>query len=169
MAEIKRKRNPDLYEKWEQSGQLQERLDELAKWKRRLVTQKEMAKALGISEEHFIKLKKKHPEIQAAFDKGMLELKKDLVGAMYKKALGYEVTEEDQYIESGATNQKPKTKVHRTKRHIQGDYSTQVYLMNKFFGKEYNVNFDSLEVQLKKQEDKEVWSTDEPKKKEDSE
>lgn len=148
----------DLYEKWVSEGKEKEMLELLTKWSRCLIKEKEMALLLGITPERFSVLKKKHVEIQQALDKAKLYLKQDLVSAMYKKALGYDVTEEEQFIESGANNQKPKTKIHKTKRHIQADYNTQAYLMNKFFGKEYNANYDNIELQQQKLEDKEVWS-----------
>lgn len=155
MEEIKKRRkHPDLYEKWEESGQLSARLEQLTNWKRSLVTQGEMAKALGITEEYFAKLKKKHPKIQEAFDKGLVNLKNDLVGAMYKKALGYDVKETDMIVDdNGKSN--PKKKIRTSTRHIPGDYNTQVYLLNKFFGEEYNPSYDQLKLQREKNEAKE--------------
>ncbi len=148
---IKKKKNPDLFEKWEESGQLPAKLEQLTKWKRSLVTQKEMAQCLGITEEYFVKLKKKHPEIQEAFDKGLVKLKSDLVGAMYKKALGYDVKETDMIVDdNGRTN--PKKKIRTSTRHVAGDYNTQVYLLNKFFGESFNANYDLLKLQREKNE-----------------
>lgn len=154
MEEIKkRKKHPDLFEKWEESGQLLSKLDQLTKWKRALVTQGEMAKALGITEEHFAKLKRKHPQIQEAFDKGMVQLKTDLVGAMYKKAMGYEVKETDMIIDdNGKSNSKKKIRTQT--RQVPGDYNAQVYLLNKYFGEEYNPNYDQLKLQRAKTEAK---------------
>ena len=154
MEEIKkRKKHPDLFEKWEESGQLLSKLDQLTKWKRALVTQGEMAKALGITEEHFAKLKRKHPQIQEAFDKGMVQLKTDLVGAMYKKAMGYEVKETDMIIDdNGKAN--PKNKIRTQTRQVPGDYNAQVYLLNKYFGEQYNPNYDQLKLQREKTEAK---------------
>lgn len=151
---IKRKKNPDLFERWEASGQLPAKLDQLTKWKRSLVTQSEMAKALGITEEHFCKLKKKHPQIQEAFDKGMVALKSDLIGAMYKKALGYDVKETDMIVDDNGSS-KPKKKIRTSTRHIPADYNTQVYLLNKYFGETFNPNYDALKLQREKNESKE--------------
>lgn len=155
MEEIKkRKKHPDLFDKWEESGELPAKLEQLTKWKRALVTQGEMAKALGITEEYFTKLKKKHPQIQEAFDKALVMLKHNLVGAMYKKALGYDVEETDMIVDdNGKTT--PKKKVHTSTRHIPGDYNTQVYLLNKFFGETFNANYDMLKLQREKNESKE--------------
>lgn len=154
IEKLKLKKNPDLYERWVLSGQLTSKLDQLTTWKRALVTQREMAKALGISEDHFLRLKRRHPKIQEAFDKGMVQLKTDLVGAMYKKAMGYEVKETDMIIDdNGKSN--PKKKIRTQTRQVPGDYNAQVYLLNKYFGEEYNPNYDQLKLQREKSEAKE--------------
>lgn len=51
----------DIFEKWKASGDLPKILEFIAECSRKLVTQREMLQHLGMREDTFSKLKKKHP------------------------------------------------------------------------------------------------------------
>lgn len=150
-----------MYEKWEESGELPKMLDYFRDCARKLVTQKEMCQALHIREDQFCSLKKKHPEIQKAQDEARFDLKRDLAGALYKKALGFETIEETQDIEDGGKGQKQKRKIHRVKKQVPPDYKSILYLLTKTFGREYSERYEELQMAEKKLEQaKEEWHSD---------
>ena len=75
----------DTYQMWKDTGQLPQVLEFIKECSRKLVTQKEMCTYLNLDEATFTRLKKKHPELDEAFHKAKLDLKKDLMGALYKQ------------------------------------------------------------------------------------
>ena len=105
------KTRKDLFEMWNETGKWPEVRDFLFDCFSKLVTQKEICERLQMDEATFIKLKRKHPEIERLKQDARLDLKRNLIGAMYKKAIGYEVTEEDQYLEEGVSNKANKKKI----------------------------------------------------------
>lgn len=160
----------DIFEKWKASGDLPKILEFIAECSRKLVTQREMLQHLGMREDTFSKLKKKHPEIQKAQDDARYNLKADLTGALYKRAIGFETIEEYQDIEDGGKGQKQKRKIHRVKKYIPPDYKSIIYLMTKTFGREYSDRYEELAMAEKKLEmTKEEWKNDGKPNEEESE
>ena len=145
---MRRKEETDIYKTWVRTGKLEEVLSFITECAKKLVTQTEMCKTLKMDPRTFSTLKKNHPDVQEAIDKAKFELKKDLASAMYKKAMGYETIEEDQYIEDKNGNQVKK--IHRTKKQVAPDYKALTYLLTKHFGREY-----LMEKKLEK--NKEEW------------
>ena len=141
----------DTYQMWKDTGQLPQVLEFIKECSRKLVTQKEMCTYLNLDEATFTRLKKKHPELDEAFHKAKLDLKKDLMGALYKKAIGYELIEEEQFIEDKGKGEQQKRKIHRTKKQVGPDYKAIVYLLNKHFGREFNERYDDFEILKEKQ------------------
>lgn len=135
---------------WKETGQLDHILSFIRECSKKLVTQREMCKYLRIDEATFSRMKKQYPKIQEAIDNSKLDLKKELVGALYKKALGYEVIEEQQFIEDRGKGKEQKRKIHRTKKYIQPDYKSIVYLLTKNFGREFSERKDELELMDKR-------------------
>ena len=88
-------KKPDIYESWQASGELDNVLAFIKSCSTNLVTQKEMCEYLGISEHAFINLKKKHPEVDKMMRNAKLDLKNKLIDALVKKALGFEIVEEE--------------------------------------------------------------------------
>lgn len=149
----------DTYQMWQDTGQLSQVLEFIKECSRKLVTQKEMCRYLNLDEATFTRLKKKHPELDEAFHKAKLDLKKDLMGALYKKAMGYELVEEEQFIEDKGKGEQQKRKIHRTKKQVGPDYKAIVYLLNKHFGREFNERYDDFEIMKEKLAlGKEEWS-----------
>ncbi len=95
---------------------------------------------------------------QAAIDSAKYDdLKCDLASVMYKRAVGYEVIEEDQLVEE--RDGKTKKKVHRIKKQVGPDYKALVYLLTKHFGKEYGESYEELLLNEQKFAAKEVkWT-----------
>lgn len=150
----------DMYTKWLENGDLPKMMEFFKECSRKLVTQREMCEFLGITENTFYQLKQRHPDIQEAMDKARFDLKNDLMGAMYKKAVGYETIEETQDIEDTGKGQKQKRKIHRVKKQIGPDYKAIVYLMTKKYGKEYSERYEELMLAEKKiEESKEEWKS----------
>lgn len=148
----------DIFEQWSLDGQLGKMLEFIKDCSRKLVTQKEMCESLKIHPSLFSRLKKEHPEIQEAQNKGRFELKKDLASALYKKAVGFEVIEEDKYVEEDTEGSKQKTKIRKVKKQIPPDYKSIVYLLTKVYGKEYSERFEDLELMERKLEiSREEW------------
>ena len=161
-------RKKDIYQTWEATGQLPAVMAFIAECSKRLVTQREMCKHLNIDEATFSELKGKHPEIAECMVKAKLDLKKDLAGAMYKMALGFETIEETQDIEDGGKGKAQKRKIHRVKKQVGPSYKAIVYLLTKHFGKEYSERYEELRLMERKLEDnKETWENAGEQKAED--
>lgn len=138
----KRVYGTDIYRNWVETGKLPEVLAFITECAKKLVSQKEMCQVLKINANTFSSMKKDHPDIQEAIDKAKYELKKDLASAMYRRAVGYETVEEDQYIvDKGGQQVK---KVHRTKKQVGPDYKALTYLLTKHFGREYGERYEEL-------------------------
>ncbi|MDL2292522.1 hypothetical protein LJC17_02920 [Acholeplasma sp. OttesenSCG-928-E16] len=163
-----------VMEQWEEDGRLEEVMEFIKECSRKLITQAEMCEHLKINEATFSRMKKKHPEIQKIQNEALLDLKKDLAGALYKKAVGFELIEETQDIEDGGKGQKQKRKIHRVKKQVAPDYKSIIYLLSKTFGREYSERYEELQMMERKLEQaKEEWNkngnnTDENSPDEDS-
>ena len=151
----------DIFEKWRESGQLPQILDFIRDCSRKLVSQREISQYLNINEATFSRLKKAHPEIEEVQMKAKFDLKKDLVGTLYKKAMGFETIEEEQFIEDKGKGQESKRKIHRIKKQVPPDYKSILYLLTKNFGREYCERFEEMQlVEKKMAEAKEVWESE---------
>ena len=171
MANRKNKRiyGTDIYKNWVESGKLPEVLAFITECAKKLVSQKEMCRVLKINANTFSSMKKDHPDIQEAIDKAKYELKKDLASAMYKKAVGYEMVEEDQYIvDKGGQQVK---KVHRTKKQVGPDYKALTYLLTKHFGREWSERYEDLTFMAEQKEkaNDEEWQSADSEDEEDTE
>ena len=129
---------------WKDTGQLPQVLEFIKECSRKLVTQKEMCTYLNLDE---------------AFHKAKLDLKKDLMGALYKKAIGYETVEEEQFIEDKGKGEGQKRKIHRIKKQVPPDYRSCLYLLTKQFGREYCERYEEMKmVEQRVKESEDVWT-----------
>lgn len=152
-------RKKDIYETWVSNGLWNEVSAFIKDCTRKMVSQREMCIHLHMEESTFSRLKKRHPEIQAVIDEAKLDLKKDLINALYKKAIGFETVDEEQFIEDKGKGQEQKRKIHRTKKQVGPDYKSIVYLLTKVFGKEYSERYEELKLMEQKMIDaKEEWN-----------
>lgn len=151
----------DQFERWKELGKLNEILEFITSCSRNLITQKDIAVRLGITEKSLSLMKKKHPEINDAIENGKLNLQKDLIAGMVKLALGYdEITETQDVTETGKSKEQKK-KVNRVKKAIGPNYKAIIYLLTKNFGREYSERFEELQMQEKKIEQaKEEWNNE---------
>lgn len=149
----------DCYQQWADAGKLPEVLEFIKECSKKLITQKEMCEHLHMTEAAFTQMKKRHPDVQKAITDSMFDLKKDLAGALYKKAMGYETVEETQDIEDSGKGQKQKRKIHRVKKQVPPDIRALLYLITKNFGKEYHERYEEMQMMEKKMEQaKEEWN-----------
>ena len=108
------RRNLDTFERWEKTGLLIEKLKLIERLAAKNVTQREIAKQLGISEKTLQKMKNKHVEFARAFSTGHITLKEDLLDVIYKKAMGFFEEDVKTFIEEH--NNKTKRKVVKNKK-----------------------------------------------------
>ena len=149
----------DIYEMWEKSGQLPQIMDFIRDCARKLVTQREMCTYLNINESTFSRLKKAHPEIEQTQVLAKLDLKKDVMGALYKKAIGYETVEEEQFIEDKGKGEGQKRKIHRIKKQVPPDYRSCLYILTKHFGREYCERYEEMKmVEQRVKDSEDVWT-----------
>lgn len=151
----------DTYQTWIETGKLDEVLEFIKECSSKLVTQKEMCKRLGITQETFVSLKRKYPVLANIQLESKMDLKMDLMGALYKRAVGYDYVEETQHIDDAVAGRAPRRKVVRTTKHIPPDKYSAVYLLSKHFGRGFSdksFEYELLEERLKA--NKEEWSKD---------
>jgi len=148
----------DTYLKWEDEGSLDERIATIKELVSKRITQKEIAKTMGISERVLIKLKKEHPRIKNAIIFGFRELKDTLVNAIYERAIGVTTDRKTTILEETPNGQKKK--ITRIEKQHPPDFHSARYLLITTFGKEFNEKKEEIELMYKKYADKdEKWST----------
>ncbi len=98
-------------------------------------TNKDICETLDISEDTFYTYCKKHPEFSETIKRAKVKADTKIVNALYKRAEGYEVVEEQIEYAPAATGKEKKTKVKsvkRIKKHIPGDVAAQfIWLKNR--------------------------------------
>jgi predicted transcriptional regulator len=149
----------DLYERWEESGILSDRLSGIQEMASKRVSQKDIATYLGVTEKTLIKLKKVHPKMNRAFQYADEEMKYKLIDAMYQRAIGMEYEEVQTIIEE--TSSGTKKRLVKTKKKALPDIGAIKYLLVIKFGRDYNERKDEIEAMLKRLEKREeVWSNE---------
>lgn len=148
----------DTYEMWLDSGKWPEIQAFIAECSKKLVTQREMCERLSIDEATFSRLKKRHPEIGQVMESARVNLKMDLVGAMYKRAVGFETVDEEQIVEDKGRGSPPRRKVTKTTKQVPPDYKALVYLLSRHFGREFSDRSEELKLaEQKMKENQEEW------------
>lgn len=99
-----------------------EKLLLLEDWARQGLFDAQIAKNMGISEATLYNYKNKHPEIKEALRKGKEVVDIEVENAMFKRAIGYTITINEQKIDKDGY-------VHDLKRdvHIPGDVTAQIF------------------------------------------
>lgn len=148
----------DTYEIWILQGEAEKKLKVIIDLVSKQVPQEQIAKTLGITHKTLIKLKNVHSEVLKAFVYGNEDMKDYLIGAMYKKAIGFEQEEVQTFIEENNHNKSVKRKVVKNKKYYPPDYSAIRYLLITKFGREYNEKKDEIDMMEKRIENiNEVW------------
>ena len=146
----------DLFEKWEASGHLDDKLKAISEMVSKRATQRQVAEYLGITEKTIIKLRKVHPKLNDAFQYGDEELKHKLLDAVYQRAIGFEYEETQTIIEETKTG--TKKRITKFKRQSLPDIAAIKYLLITKFGLEYNEKKAEIELMERRLErDEEEW------------
>ncbi|MEW6606280.1 MAG: hypothetical protein AB1414_02335 [bacterium] len=146
----------DTYQQWEADGVLDERIKSIQEMVARRIIQKDIAKAMNLSENTLIKLKRAHPRLNQAFINGDDELKYKLMDALFQRAVGMEYEEIQTIIEE--TPSGTKKKLVKTKKKALPDFNAIKYLLIIKFGREYNERKEEIDIMLKRiEKGEETW------------
>jgi hypothetical protein len=146
----------DTYQQWEADGVLDERIKSIQDMVARRIIQKDIAKAMNLSENTLIKLKRSHPRLNQAFINGDDELKYKLMDALFQRAVGMEYEEIQTIIEE--TPSGTKKKLVKTKKKALPDFNAIKYLLIIKFGREYNERKEEIDIMLKRiEKGEETW------------
>jgi len=146
----------DTYQQWEADGVLDERIKSIQDMVARRIIQKDIAKAMNLSENTLIKLKRSHPRLNQAFINGDDELKYKLMDALFQRAVGMEYEEVQTIIEE--TSSGTKKRLVKTKKKALPDFNAIKYLLIIKFGREYNERKEEIDIMLKRIEKREeTW------------
>lgn len=99
-----------------------EKLLMLEDWARQGLFDKQICKNMGVSEATLTNYKKKYPEIKEALRKGKEVVDIEVENAMFKRAIGYTITINEQKVDKDGC-------IHDLKRdlHIPGDVTAQIF------------------------------------------
>lgn len=146
----------DTYQQWEADGVLDERIKSIQDMVARRIIQKDIAKAMNLSENTLIKLKRSHPRLNQAFINGDDELKYKLMDALFQWAVGMEYEEVQTIIEE--TSSGTKKRLVKTKKKALPDFNAIKYLLIIKFGREYNERKEEIDIMLKRiEKGEETW------------
>ncbi|OHE53223.1 MAG: hypothetical protein A2518_06425, partial [Tenericutes bacterium RIFOXYD12_FULL_36_9] len=146
----------DTYQQWEADGVLDERIKSIQDMVARRIIQKDIAKAMNLSENTLIKLKRSHPRLNQAFINGDDELKYKLMDALFQRAVGMEYEEVQTIIEE--TSSGTKKRLVKTKKKALPDFNAIKYLLIIKFGREYNERKEEIDIMLKRiEKGEETW------------
>lgn len=149
----------DLYERWDQTGILESKLNAIKEMVSKRAHQIQIAEYLGVTEKTLIKLKKIHPRLFQAFVYGNEMMKNNIVDAVLKRAIGYDQEETQTTIEE--TKSGTKKKIVKTKKHYPADISAAKYLLPLYFGLEFSERRYEIEAMNKRLErGEEVWTNE---------
>ena len=143
----------DTYERWEQTGHLENKLKAIAEMTSKRATQKQISEYLGLTEKTLIKLRKVHPRLEDAFQFGDEELKNNLIDAMLRRAVGFEYEETQTVIEETKAGQKKRITKYR--KHALPDIVAIKYLLITRFGIDFNEKKAKIELMAKRIENSE--------------
>lgn len=141
-------RTKDTYEVWKEQGILATRINQIKDLVSKNIPQNKIAERLGLSEKTLIKMKKNHPEICHAFIEGNDRLKETLINALYKRATGFDYTDETQTLE--IVNGKKKQRIVKVTKYYPPDVDACKYLLIMKFGKDYLPKKYELELMAKR-------------------
>ena len=156
----------DSFERWENQGLLKEKLKAIEELVSKNVIQEKIAKVLGISEKTLQKLKNRHVEFARAFAKGEMDMKDNLIGAIYKKAIGYEHEDIQTLVEDH--NGRSKKKIVKTKKYYPPDLNSARYLLIIKFGRSFNDKKDELDLMERRLDEKQDEWTNDPESSEEN-
>ena len=134
----------DIFETWKRDNVLEDKLRIITNLVGRRSTQLLISEQLGITSKTFITLRDKHKEIRDAIKKGEEVLLNNLLDAVYKRAIGFEVVDEVTTLE--IVNDRKKQRIVKTKKVYPPDIEACKYLLTIKFGRDYSPNKYELEI-----------------------
>jgi len=145
------RRNEDTFQKWKREGQLNAKIQYLKGASCNFYSQKRMASDLGISEQTFIKLKEKHPEIREALNYGTELLKSDILSALKKRAVGCVTKSKVRTIKKDGGGRQYQA-ILETEKEYPPDVDAIKYILTVLFGREFHPKKEELDLAEKKAE-----------------
>lgn len=145
----------DTFDMWVETKVVKSKLDYIKAAAATFYTQKQMCEDLGLTEQTFVNLKKKHPEIQKAINDGEVLLLNDLFSSLKRKATGFKESVTTRSMEKnpiGGT----KTKIHEEEKYFPPDFEAIKYILIMKFGKQFDPKKFMLEM-MEKKNGPEVW------------
>lgn len=142
--------------KWE--SHVKDKLVLIEGWARNGLTDKEIAKKLGIAYSTFKEYKNKYPALSASLKKGKDIIDFEVEGALIKRALGYSYVEETSVLVEDKETGKAEMKVVKTKtKHVPPDVTAQVFWLKNRKPEEWKndphkVKIDREILELRKKE-----------------
>ena len=116
------KGNEDISQKDMYATKIGKNLDHIKAMRRKNISEKEIAKKLGIGLTTLVEYKNTFPQLGYILDEGLDEAVSAVENSLFKKAIGYELTEiktEDVFDKNGLPT--GKTKVTTTAKHVPAD------------------------------------------------
>lgn len=138
----------DNYQEWKEKNELTNKLDLIKKLAASGVSENGIADKLGICRRTLISLKSKHKDMNGAYESGKELFKGSLMEAMIKRALGFKITDEDQYIEE--TSRGTKKRIVKHIKEMPPDIVAIKYLLVTHFGREFSERKYELELMEKR-------------------
>ena len=130
-----RKYKSDTFDLWKRCGSLESKLALISDLTARRSSQIVISQQLGISPKTFSLLKNKHSEIRKAILEGEERLKSAILDAVYKRAMGFETTDEVTTLE--IVNERQKKRIVKTRKTFPPDVDACKYLLMIKFGKKF--------------------------------
>lgn len=121
-------------------------LDQIKKWSEQGMTERSMAKQLGVAYSTFNKYKATEKELAEALKAGRETCVEALENAMYRRAIGF------QYVEEKVTeSEKDGKKTERITKTALPDVTAAIYLL-KHWGKDKGYTNDPMSLEIKEKE-----------------
>ena len=139
-------------------------LEQIEKWARLGLSDRQIAKNMGIGRSTFYEWKKKYKDISDTLDKGKAIVNEEVENALLKKALGFKYKEQQAikikdiyYDEKGRKCQKEDVKIVEVEKEVRADtVAIKVWLVNRerdrWSDNPNRVEIDKELLELKKKE-----------------
>lgn len=101
-------------------------------------TNDEIAEAFGISVRTLIRWVKNHESLRVSIEKGKMTADAKVEKSLYQRALGYEVTDEENLIEMDKDGNTKPIRIKRTKKNIPPDTMACMYWLNNRKREDWN-------------------------------
>ena len=138
----------NTYQEWKKNNELKSKLDLIKQLASIGANVNKIADKLGICRRTFMSMKKKHKDIEEAYEDGMSMLEETAFETIVKLAFGFTYNEEDQHIVETARGTRKQIDKHV--RYVKPDLSALKYMMVTKFGRQYSEKKYELELMEKR-------------------